>query len=171
MEMLDEALACAANGWKVFPAHGIINGKCTCGRLDCSSPGKHPIFQGGFNIASNNISTVRSWFSGTDGRNLAIATGAVSNLLVVDIDEGPGKTGNESLLLLQEKLVHLPNTLTVKTGGGGRHFYFEMPAKQIDGSVGKLAPYIDVRANGGYVIAPPSRHISGNSYSWINNND
>ena len=61
----------------------------------------------------------------------------------------------------------MPATLEVATGGGGRHFYFRYPqAGRVRNSVSRIAPGLDVRSDGGYVVAPPSVHISGHEYRW-----
>src|SRR5262245_50734778 len=59
-----------------------------------------------------------------------------------------------------------PPTLTAKTGGGGRHFYFQHPGGNIRPSAGKLGQGLDIRGDGAYVVAPPSQHESGKSYKW-----
>ena len=76
-----------------------------------------------------------------------------------------GRQGEESLIELQRRGCHLPDTYTVKTGGGGQHLYFLWPeGAGVRNSAGKIAPGLDVRGHGGYVVAPPSLHASGARY-------
>jgi putative DNA primase/helicase len=74
--------------------------------------------------------------------------------------------------VLQQKHGLLPATLEALTGGGGRHLFFALPSSQIvRNSVGKLGPGVDVRGESGYVVLPPSQHLSGNQYHWANEAD
>jgi putative DNA primase/helicase len=171
MTALEYAQEYASRGWAVFPVHGIRDGKCTCGDADCSSPGKHPIHSGGFKNATTKTATIEAWWKTIPDANIGIATGSVSDLLVVDIDRGNGKDGFASLKALEEEFGDLPMSLRVRTGSGGLHIYMRMPDQEIRCSTSRLAPSIDVRADGGYVVAPPSTHISGKNYSWENSND
>jgi hypothetical protein len=95
--------------------------------------------------------------------NVAVATGASTSLVVIDID--PRHEGDQSLVRIATDYGPIPTTLTCNSGGGGKHIYFFCP----DGSVRTrtaLLPGIDVRAQGSYIIAPPSRHVSGQPYVW-----
>ena len=168
MKMLDYALAYAARDWAVFPLHTIDGGQCTCGKDNCNAKGKHPLHSGGFKIATTDTQTIRDWWELDEDANIGIATGRISGLLVVDIDIGSNKNGLDSLQKLEVDFGPLPRDLVVRTGGGGFHHYLQMPAQPVSGSVSKIGLHIDVRADGGYVVAPPSRHISGNLYTWEN---
>src|SRR6202041_613295 len=76
--------------------------------------------------------------------------------------------GSESLASLIAEHGGLPATAEQMTGGGGRHFFFRYPG----GSFPKtLAPGIDLKAAGGYVLLAPSIHASGNPYRWVNRAD
>ena len=99
---------------------------------------------------------VKKWWIVHPDANIGIITGKVSNLLVVDIDP---KNGGSN-----EAFKHL-NTIKVSTGGGGWHYYFIFE----DGLRNKAGTQqgIDIRAEGGYVVAPPSLHESGKPYEWI----
>jgi hypothetical protein len=88
--------------------------------------------------------------------------------LVVDVNHGPTKNGYASLQSLEADNGPLPRSLTVLTGSGGLHIYLASPDVKIRSSTSILAPHIDIRGEGGYVVAPPSRHISGNRYTWEN---
>jgi len=110
---------------------------------------------------------IAAWFRRWPDANIAIVTGEVSNLVVLDVD--PAHGGDASLRDLTDRFGPLPDTLTAGTGGGGRHFYFAAPA---DGrptpSRVALRAGLDVRAEGGLIIAPPSIHQSGRRYAWEN---
>ena len=109
---------------------------------------------------------VESWFDRWPDANIGIVTGQISNLVVLDID--PRHGGDESLERLALRFGRLPPTLTSETGGGGRHLYFAAPAEPAAlPSRVAVAPGIDVRAEGGMVVAPPSVHPSGRRYRWV----
>lgn len=160
------ALAYASRGLRVLLIHGIKNGRCTCGKPDCRSPGKHPITSGGVHDATTDRSQIKALFKQFPDANIAIATGSDSNLLVLDID--PRNGGGESLTLNLEDLGKLPKTVAANTGGDGRHIYFEWPEgsdiRTRHGNV--LGSGIDVQADGAYIVAPPSLHISGRRYRF-----
>lgn len=95
------------------------------------------------------------WFGSGDDKNIAIITGPVSGLVVVDIDD-PG--------LLDRYLRNYPTDRIVKTPGG-YHLYYRYGGSDIGNSVSKLATGVDVRGNKGYVLAPPSRTYG--EYKWL----
>lgn len=106
---------------------------------------------------------VETWYARQPNANLGIVTGSLSGILVIDVDAGHG--GDESLKELVRLHGPLPPTVTAITGGGGRHLYFRHPGGEIHNRVG-LYPGIDLRGDGGYVVAPPSLHASGKHYVW-----
>ena len=92
--------------------------------------------------------------------NIGIPTGTINNIFVVDVD---GESGAQSLMALENAYGKL-DTPTVNTGKG-KHLYFKMPEDvEIKCSASKIAPHIDIRGNGGYVVAPSSIHENGNRY-------
>lgn len=104
------------------------------------------------------LNEIRKWFS--DGEtNVGIITGRASGLVVVDCD---------TLVDAEFWKERFPRTpLAVWTGGGGSHYYYRYPdAQDVSNRAGLLARRIDLRAEGGYVVAPPSRHTNGNLYRW-----
>ena len=103
------------------------------------------------------------WFRRWPEANLAIVTGAVSALVVLDID--PAHGGAQSLERWQARHGVLPPTVEALTGGGGRHLYFSHPGAACPNRVG-LWPGLDLRGDGGYVVAPPSVHPSARPYRW-----
>lgn len=164
-DLLDAALAYAERGWAVFPCHSPVPGGCSCRSPGCPSPGKHPRVAKGLHAASTDPATIRGWWQRWPGANVAIRTGAVSGLVVIDVD--PPHGGDHSLASLGARHGPLPTALTVRTGSGGTHIYLAHPGVQIRNAAGtRLGTGIDVRGDGGYVIAPPSRHPSGAAYAW-----
>ena len=88
--------------------------------------------------------------------NVGLRTGAASGIIVIDVDEGGDVTA-----------LDLPQTVTVKTGRGGLHYYFRH-ASGLRNSVGKLGPHIDTRCDGGQVVYPGSVHPeTGTPYQWV----
>jgi hypothetical protein len=165
--MCKAAIAYADLGFLVLPVWSAHDGRCDCGKADCDSPGKHPHGRHaphGLKDATRDKAVICSWFSDGQLVNIGIRTGPESGILVLDVD--PRHGGDESL----KELGPLPDTATVETGGGGWHPYFKYPAGvDIRNSAGKLGLGLDIRANGGYVVAPPSKHVSGREYKWLIN--
>jgi len=171
-ELMEAALAYAADGWPVIPLHSrAANGGCTCGKLACDSPAKHPRFElglieHGLSEGTKDESLIRRWWMKWPNANIGILTGAVSGRVGVDLD-GPNATG-----LLKQEGVFLPKSDTVQTGKG-YHAIFGYPGFEIkngtkiltDGNESNESA-IDFRGDGGYLCAPPSVHISGRVYQW-----
>jgi len=162
--VLQAALGYAERGWPVFPCHSVRDGRCTCGDPTCKSQGKHPRVEHGLKGATTAPAIIRSWWVKWPAANIAIVTGAESGLVILDVDLDHG--GREALYNLQQKRGLLPDTPEAITGGGGRHILFQHPGQVVRNSTGKLGPGLDVRGDGGYIIASPSHHVSGNTYSW-----
>jgi hypothetical protein len=158
------AAAYAARGWPVIPLHSPERGGCDC-RTDCGkNAAKHPRTIHGVLDATNQADTVARWWRMWPGANIGIATGAASGLVVLDVD--PRSGGDHSLARLLAQNGGLPETPCVRTGGGGLHYYFAHPGRAVKNSAGKLGRGVDVRGDGGYIVAPPSIHISGERYVW-----
>ncbi len=164
--MKEHALGYAARGWKIFPIWWVKDGVCACKKgAMCDRPGKHPISElvpNGFKNASGDPGTIDEWWTRYPNANIAVATGAVSNLVVLDID---GPKGEEQVIGLD-----LPPTVAAKSGreGGGRHLYYEHPGFPVksDSAILGTNTKVDSRGDGGYIILPPSNHESGNLYEW-----
>jgi putative DNA primase/helicase len=166
-ELLSAALQYAARGWHVFPCWWINGGQCACPKGGaCASPGKHPLTRNGVKDATDDEGQIREWWGTWPWAHVAIATGARSGLIVIDLDCKPGKDGLASLNALAEPHGGLLRTCMVRTGSGGLHLYFKHPGGHVANSAGEMGPGIDVRGEGGYVIAPPSGHVSGGRYEW-----
>jgi putative DNA primase/helicase len=162
--LLDAALAYAARGWHVFPCHTPTGIGCSCHNKACADIGKHPRTTHGFKDATTDEATIRRWWRQWPDANVAIATGGLSGLVVLDKDTYKG--GDLSLRELEQSYRPLPETVLALTGGGGEQPFFAHPGGSVPSSVAKLGPGLDVRADGGYVIAPPSLHRSGKRYLW-----
>lgn len=148
--------------WPVQSENGLA---CSCRKSDCGSPAKHPfarLVANGLKDATKDLAVVERWFGNRD-LNIGIVTGAVSGIIVLDID--PRHGGDETLANLERQHGPLPRTWRFLTGGGGEHIVLKHPGGRMPNSAGKLGSGIDVRGDGGYIVAPPSQHISGRAYA------
>lgn len=146
-------------GWAVIPLWWPADQGCACGKDACKSVGKHPLSNlvpSGLTQASRDPDTIRMWWGRYPQANVGIRTG--EGLTVLDID--PRHGGNTDFLEYREG-----ETIRVATGGGGEHLYYRSDIP-IRNSAGVLAPGVDVRGEGGYVVAVPSLHVSGDHYQW-----
>lgn len=167
-DLLSVALDYASRGWRVFPCHGWRDGRCSCGNTECSGPGKRPYTSNGFKEATTDADQIRRWWKQWPDANIGVATGAASGLLVLDLD-GPDAVG--ALSKMEERQGPLPLTPETRTGKG-QHRLFRYPSGVTIKNRTKLGGFpIDVRADGGYFIAPPSKHKSGNVYQWVHSPD
>lgn len=159
MTNLEYALRYAAMGWKVLPCYEINNlGLCSCGKPDCHSPGKHPRTKHGLTEASTDQNIINAWWTQWPNANVAVATGAGSGIIAIDID---GPEGEKSL-----EGKELPPAFEQLTGGGGRHLVYAHPGNCALKSGAGLLHKVDSRADGGYIMVAPSNHKSGNFYEW-----
>jgi hypothetical protein len=143
------ALDYAARGWSVIPIE---------------PHGKRPVVAWqDYQRHPAPAARVAGWFRRRPQANVGLVTGAVSGLVVLDVD--PVHGGGDSLRELERGHGHLPPTVEALTGGGGRHLYFLHPGGTLRNRVG-LLPGLDLRGDGGCVVAPPSIHPSGNRYVW-----
>ncbi len=155
-----------ARKWLLLPLHSIQEDRCTCLDLDCRSPGKHPLSKNGLKDGSCDSQEIEGWWKKWPFANVGIVTGRASGIVVMDIDAK--NDGFKSLAELEVKYKPLPMSMRVRTGGQGLHIYFRAPNIQLKNRAGIL-PGIDFRGDGGYVVAPPSRHISGEVYQFSGN--
>lgn len=137
-------------GWRLIEIRAAITGDNTTG--------KHPVLKGWPTAAQTDPST---W----DKRsNLGVVCGEISGVVVVDID---GEEGLETFKAAQKELGPLPEGPSQETGGGGRHLFFRYTEAlaNLSNRTG-FRHKMDFKTTGGYVVLAPSRHHSGNSYSW-----
>ena len=145
--LVESALQYAGRGWAVFP---------------CQPRGKAPVTSNGFHAATTDAKRISSWWRSAPECNIGIATGKPSGFFAFDID---GADGEASLRQLEAHHTPLPTTVEVITGKG-RHCYFRTAQRVIKCSAGIIGTGLDVRGDGGYVLAPPSLHPSGHAYTW-----
>jgi putative DNA primase/helicase len=169
---VDIAVSHAELGLRVFPVYEIANGTCTCrARTQCHTPGKHPRIVGWINSATTDAAIIRQWWRQFPQANIGIVTGAASDIVVIDVDTK--HDGEATLAEMEREHGQLPETLTARTGSGGRHIFFRHPGIPIRNiqadktGVTKLGRGLDVRGDGGFIVAPGSIHMSSNTYEWI----
>lgn len=167
--MLTAARWWASLGLPVFPLHYPVPGEdglvCSCHK-DCPSPAKHPLTVNGFEDATTDLDTIDRWWHRHPHANIGIRMGVVVDLLDVD-----GEAGFASLADLTAQLGGEPLALlTAESGraGGGRHYYVQPAGKKsLQGGRKGVPAGLDVKGAGGYAVAAPSQHISGNRYRLI----
>jgi hypothetical protein len=156
-KMLDAALAYAKQGIPVFP---------------CRTDDKSPLTPNGFKDATTDEKQIRIWWTQYPSAMIGMPTGEASGYWVLDtdLDTSEGIDGPGELNKLIAKNSSLPTTRTSKTPRGGTHYFFKYTVP-IKNSQSKLAPDIDTRGDGGYVILPPSVTADGTFYCWSNDTD
>jgi hypothetical protein len=151
MSGVAEALVLAKDGHPVFPLR----------------PGsKEPATAHGFRDASRDPKVIRDWWDRNPDYGVGVATGHGLAVLDVDTVEGHGTDGPAVLVTLEKEHGALPPTVEVRTPSGGRHLWFETLASLRVRSRQGLAPGLDLKASGGYVVAPPT-HFNGAEYEWV----
>jgi predicted transcriptional regulator len=163
---LDAALEYARLGLPVLPLHSVQErGEmliCTCGDSDCSHAGKHPLTTHGLNDATTKVTVIKRWFAKWPWANVGIRMGRESGLICLDTDAWKG---SDAAIIDWEYEGHLlQSTLRGLTGRGGQ-FFFQHPGGRVISR--ELAPAIDIRGDDSYIVAPPSRHQSGDYYTWL----
>jgi putative DNA primase/helicase len=166
-ELLAAALRYVRLGYRIFPLHYPAIGRdgrlwCSCGKADCNAA-KHPLTPNGLKDAALDEQCVQAWWERWPEANIGIALPI--DIIVLDTD--PRHGGDASLRLLCDKYSPLPETPTTLTGGGGTHHYLRLPSGvKVGNRANVLGRGLDIKTAGGYVLAPPSRHISGRAYEW-----
>ncbi len=139
-ELLNEALRYLKLGFSIIPVKDKICLLKSWKEFQTRKPAKDEI---------------EKWFLELSPTGIAIITGAVSGVVVLDVEKGAD---------LSEFVI--PRTPTVETGGGGLHYYFKAPAERLPNRV-RFLPNVDFRGEGGYAACPPSQHKSGGKYKWL----
>lgn len=154
MTLATEARELAACGFAVFPLRPNR---------------KDPAIKGGFTNATTEPEQVRQAWALRPNMNIGIATGGMSNgIVVIDCDYHP-EDGRDGLTVKAEwESAHgdFPETVCAETPTGGEHYYFRIDEPFNCSTNAEKA--VDIRADGGYVVAPPSIHPNGKQYTWIN---
>jgi hypothetical protein len=142
------ALKLAERGLHIFP---------------CVARSKEPLIKDNLKRATTDPNIIKGWWA-AGSYNIGVATGAGSGIWVLDVD---GAEGEQTLRQLEAEHGALPSTVEAITGSG-RHLYWRWPSGvEIRNTQCRLdLPGLDVRGNGGHVIAPPSIHPSGRRYCW-----
>ena len=177
-----EAAGLVKHGWHLVFMHQVISGvtgrwgshpHCSCldpydpdARVtDCEHPGKHPWYSGWPETATTHLYAIHGSLMGNTLVNFGIATGEVSDLIVLDVDRHGLVDGMDTLKEWESKHGALPPTVRVLTGGGGEHIYFRYPKGHRVPSR-RVGAGIDMKADGGIVLADGSNHISGRWYCY-----
>lgn len=149
MTLLDAALEYAAKGWPVMPV----------------APGdKKPLTAHGLKDATVYSPQIEEWWTKWPDANIGIPCGRITGAYVLDVD--PRHGGDTSLEELCPP-TKIPDTLVAQTGGGGHHYWFSWPENGHEiRNATDIMPGLDIRGEGGYVVAPPSRLASGGEYVW-----
>jgi len=143
--MLEAALRYLEQGWSVIPLEG-----------------KRPLESWvQYQKQRATERKIEQWWRANPQANVGVVTGAISGIIVLDVDGPEGKRS------LEENGLDIPKTVTGRTGGGGWHYFFKHPGGQAKNFSRRL-PGIDLRGDGGQVVVPPSVHPSGNLYEWEN---
>jgi len=152
-EHLNAAVALASRGFCIFP-------------VTSTGKKKRPLVESWQNIATKDLAQIQVWWTQWPDANIGMACGK-SGVFVLDVDVSDGKPGLESLGKLEAEYAKIPETMQVKTGSGGIHFFFRYTLNRSVGNRGHFLPGLDVRGDGGYVILPPSIHETNNLYEWV----
>ncbi|WP_136513737.1 bifunctional DNA primase/polymerase [Geomonas edaphica] len=130
--------------------------------------GKVPSIKGGngHKDATTDTTVINQWWDKWPDANIGIPTGAETGWLVLDVDEKNGVSGTATLRELERQYGELPETRTHTTPSGGKHIFFKHPGYHVPGSKSLVGLGLDVRCDGGYVVAPQSV-IDGVSYQVV----
>ena len=169
----------AAQGWKILPCYGIVDGRCTCSQphAEPKDMGKHPSIDQWNTRASSDIAQIKTWWEKDPENNIGVYC-APSNFFVIDID--PRSGGADSFDRFESYVDGaLPKTVEAYTGSynvngkvvRGRHLFYKCdPTEELVGNLIKAGfKGVDIKHNG-YVLIAPSRHFSGNCYQWKDGN-
>jgi len=183
----DAALAYASRGIPVLPLHHPVAllrssgwipddqplvkpevwSACSCGDQDCGQFAKHPLgalVPHGVKDATCNRARILAWWTRHPQANIGLATGHRFDALDVD-----GPEGEEIIRTLAATHGLASSGPLVRTGGGGWHYY--LAPTGLGNAHPRDLEHVDWRGRGGYVVAPPSRHASGQAYQWAPGRD
>lgn len=142
-DLLEAALGYAAEGLRVFPA---------------APRGKKPLISGWPSAATTDPDLIRAWWAQWPDANIGVVTG--EGRYVLDVDD------LASLAALEAEIGQIPRDKVARTGGGGLHIWLAAEG-ELRNSASKIGPGLDIRADGGFVVMPPSIHESGVQYEWL----
>jgi hypothetical protein len=157
--LLDAALDYARRGYSVFPLHNPEADKCSCKNSNCDCAGKHPRTPHGFKDATVDESIITGWWTEWPNANIGIATGT-PGLSVIDTDSADAELRIRAMCADSCDFETIPRS---RTGRGSQFFFAQtIPLKSRNGILEK----VDFKGDGGYIVAPPSRHKNGKIYTW-----
>jgi hypothetical protein len=160
MNMIEAAAAYASAGWKVF---------------QLKPKSKYPMVEHWKEAATSDANQVRRLWASSPNANIAIACGAPSGILLIDLDAIDDKNAYDGVATWRKLAAHYGDieTREQRTGGGGlQRFYLHPGVGTEIGNRAKLLPGIDVRGDGGYTVVSPSIHPdTGKAYEWTNNTE
>ena len=167
--LLEAALFYAGLGYRVVPLHNVRSGLCSCGEpvfdaddnLVHGSAGKHPRTRHGLKVATSDPDQITAWWREWPKANIGLLMDGLR--VVLDVD--PRNDGDATLKTLVRRHGPLPQTPRVESGGGGTHDYFEHLGEPIH-TTKALGAGIDLIGSESLIVAPPSRHFSGERYRW-----
>lgn len=155
--VLEVALSYVDKGWAVLP----------------TGKNKRPIIGNGSRGASVDIKQVVAWWIKYNSANIGIATGDISGIFVVDVDMKNGKDGWDSLVKqFGNELIVNDNDCVARTPTGGFHFVYKIPEGMEIHNAQDLLSGIDIRGEGGYIMAAPSSVMVDDEwkeYQWSKN--
>lgn len=141
-----------------------LRGRRLCG-LSVSAEDKSPYTATGFKAATSSADQIKAWWRTCPEAAIGIPTGEVSGLVVADVDTRNG--GDIHAICPRYDDLAGPSA---RAPSGGRHYYFRHPGVPVRCRASKLSQGIDIRADGGYVIAPPSINGAG-GWEWEDQSD
>ena len=155
----------ASLGFAIIPLHGITNGACTCGKGDCSSKGKHPIGEHGASNPIIDAELAAEQWRTTPTANIGIVAGA-SRRVIIDLDSSEAKAHFKRIA--DKDTLAAIDTAPIAQTGKGWHVHFADELGSYAPSVGSGDDHgIDIRGGVSYIVAPPSHHANGTTYTWI----
>lgn len=146
--VVDIALEYADQGWSVLPV-----------KPDEKRPYMSNWLQYQREKASKD--TIRNWFNSLSGAGIGVVTGKISNMIVLDVE-------NDCPYSIDDILQKYPTQMVSKTGSGGYHLFYQYPMNvgHVGNRVG-IFERADLRADGGFIVLPPTKHPSGGKYEWV----
>lgn len=147
----EEVRRAASRGWRLFPIKARDK--------------KPPLIKGWRDLATSKLDQLEAWAVEFPGCNWGLATGPGSGVFILDVD---GEPGLASLNALHRQGKKIPDTLLTVNTAQGNHLYFRWPERLIvPNSVERIAPGLDIRGDGGYVVIPPSIHPNSEQYVCV----
>lgn len=152
MDMLSSAADYARRGWKIFPLAPLS---------------KVPLAgTQGFKDATTDLPTIEAWWHASPKANIGLATGTMSGVWVIDIDQKKGRDGAASITAYANAFGKATTpTVIAATPNRGEHWYVKHDEAEPVASRAGVLPGVDIRGNGGYVVLPPSVLAEG-QYTW-----